>query len=346
MLRSVWASARECPPSAARGSAAHRERRTLSLLCCWLHLLRPASARPLSAAAAAVHPVAAATPPCALAAGAVTGALPHLCSRLPGADRAGGERRGAAADGRAAAAIPGRRRGRLLAAGSGGRQGCGRVAARRPSGGVWASRVPQALSGRRLFLGPQMRMAHRPLDAAKLAPSWRRCFSPRPDPVNPLPGHRSSETSPASRPPRAWPPRAPRRRCARAASPSGCAAPPTTCWRSTCSSRGRWLCWVSSTSTSSLRWVAGWLGGWVWLWCCGAVVLWQQRCRRSSLPRRRSTHQPSLSHPFPAQVHDGRPATLAELAGVEEDLSAGAMQADVVATNQRPLDLQLLEVGG
>ena len=40
---------------------------------------------------------------------------------------------------------------------------------------------------------------------------------------------------------------------------------------------------------------------------------------------------------------DGPPATLAELAAVEEDLTAGAMQADVVATNQRPLDLQLLQ---
>lgn len=43
------------------------------------------------------------------------------------------------------------------------------------------------------------------------------------------------------------------------------------------------------------------------------------------------------------QVFDGAPATVAELAAVEEDLTAGAMQADVVATNQRPLELQLLE---
>ncbi len=44
-----------------------------------------------------------------------------------------------------------------------------------------------------------------------------------------------------------------------------------------------------------------------------------------------------------AQVFDGPPATVAELAAVEEDLTAGAMQADVVATNQLPLDLQLLQ---
>lgn len=43
------------------------------------------------------------------------------------------------------------------------------------------------------------------------------------------------------------------------------------------------------------------------------------------------------------QVFDGPPATVAELAAVEEDLTAGAMQADVVATNQLPLDLQLLQ---
>lgn len=43
------------------------------------------------------------------------------------------------------------------------------------------------------------------------------------------------------------------------------------------------------------------------------------------------------------QVFDGPPATVAELAAVEEDLTAGAMQADVVATNQRPLELQLLQ---
>ncbi|KAL4432555.1 hypothetical protein ABPG77_000492 [Micractinium sp. CCAP 211/92] len=43
------------------------------------------------------------------------------------------------------------------------------------------------------------------------------------------------------------------------------------------------------------------------------------------------------------EVFDGPPATVAELAAVEEDLTAGAMQADVVATNQLPLDLQLLQ---
>ncbi|EFN55699.1 hypothetical protein CHLNCDRAFT_133982 [Chlorella variabilis] len=42
-------------------------------------------------------------------------------------------------------------------------------------------------------------------------------------------------------------------------------------------------------------------------------------------------------------VVEGRPATLADLAGVEEDLTAGAMQADVVATNQFPLQLRLLQ---
>jgi len=45
------------------------------------------------------------------------------------------------------------------------------------------------------------------------------------------------------------------------------------------------------------------------------------------------------------QVFEGAPATVAELAAVEEDLTAGAMQADVVATNQQPLELQLLQVG-
>lgn len=54
-------------------------------------------------------------------------------------------------------------------------------------------------------------------------------------------------------------------------------------------------------------------------------------------------HFPAPSLP-PAQVFDGPPATVAELAAVEEDLTAGAMQADVVATNQMPLDLQLLQV--
>ncbi|KAI3425901.1 hypothetical protein D9Q98_007874 [Chlorella vulgaris] len=43
------------------------------------------------------------------------------------------------------------------------------------------------------------------------------------------------------------------------------------------------------------------------------------------------------------EVFEGQPATVAELAGVEEDLTAGAMQADVVATNQQPLQLQLLQ---
>ena len=59
--------------------------------------------------------------------------------------------------------------------------------------------------------------------------------------------------------------------------------------------------------------------------------------------------RPARSHCPPpaaavAQVFDGPPATVAELAAVEEDLTAGAMQADVVATNQRPLELQLLQV--
>lgn len=49
------------------------------------------------------------------------------------------------------------------------------------------------------------------------------------------------------------------------------------------------------------------------------------------------------THGGPAQVVEGRPATLADLAGVEEDLTAGAMQADVVATNQFPLQLRLLQ---
>lgn len=43
-------------------------------------------------------------------------------------------------------------------------------------------------------------------------------------------------------------------------------------------------------------------------------------------------------------MFEGAPATVAELAEVEEDLTAGAMLADVVATNQRPLELQLLQV--
>lgn len=44
------------------------------------------------------------------------------------------------------------------------------------------------------------------------------------------------------------------------------------------------------------------------------------------------------------QVFEGTPATVAELAAVEEDLTAGAMQADVITINQRPLELQLLQV--
>lgn len=74
---------------------------------------------------------------------------------------------------------------------------------------------------------------------------------------------------------------------------------------------------------------------------------WSPASQRHQAPRQAPLCQRSLPPARPgSQVFDGPPATVAELAAVEEDLTAGAMQADVVATNQTPLDLQLLQASG
>lgn len=54
---------------------------------------------------------------------------------------------------------------------------------------------------------------------------------------------------------------------------------------------------------------------------------------------------PSCLHCHSAQVLDGAPSTVDEDQGLEEDAAAGVVQHEALAINQRPLQLQLLQVG-